>query len=69
MVFLEKKLGKEDYLSGYERWRTREMKRRREESRRFDKELFEKRDLVFTKRGVMKREEAEKRDLEKVELP
>jgi ribosomal protein S8 len=66
---LERKITKEEVLSPYDRWLGRKMEQKREENRKFDREMLEKAGLVFTKEGVMKKEEAKKRGLEEIEMP
>lgn len=65
---LERKIKKEEVLSPYQKWLGQQMEKEREETKRFDREVLKKEGLVFTKEGVMKKEEAERRGLEEIEL-
>lgn len=60
---LERKISKEEVLSPYERWLARKMEERKEKDREFDREVLERCDRVFTKEGIMTKEDAERRGL------
>lgn len=66
---LEKKMAEEKPLSPYERWLGGKMERKKEEDKGFDGEILEKEGLIFTKEGIMKKEEAERRRLKEIERP
>lgn len=66
---LENKISKEEVIPPYERWLGKEMEKEKEESKKFDRETLKQQGLVFTREGVMRKEEAEKRGLKEIEIP
>ena len=63
---LERKLAEEMPMSPREKWLKAQSERKLQEDKRFDKEMLGKEGLVFTREGMMKKEEAERRGLKEI---
>ena len=66
---LERKIGKEEVLSPYDRWLGKEMEKKQKEEKKADeelKEILKKEGKIFTIEGVISMEEAERRGLKEI---
>jgi len=63
---LENKIAEEMPMSPREKWLKAQSERKLQEDKRFDKEMLGKEGLVFTREGMMKKEEAERRGLKEI---